>query len=279
MKISKYLLENIKKFSCYCNKETDLKEFEDYFFCDNCKQKYEIENNKVFFEKDYIKKKHWDGENTNYLEREKNFSLPDFISGPRIKDLKEYLKIDDKSFLINFGGGNNKIDGFLNVDLGNYENVNVVASLTNLPIKSSSVDLIVSNSVLEHIKNYDKAVSEAKRILKPGGYFYLCTPLLSPKHHPIDYRRWTLDGLKLLFENKNYTLIEEGVCRSQIYTLFYLLESLTVLKTKKGIFRSLLRKMIKFFLKPLFKIKNNNTELEKAYANTVYIIIKKNNIN
>lgn len=278
MKINKDFLENLKNFSCFCDKEANLIINQEYISCEKCQNKFFVKDNKIYFVDNYINKKNWDGENTNYLEREKNFSIPDYISGPRIKNLRAHLNIKDKSFSINFGGGNNKIDKFINVDIGNYENVNVVASLTNLPIKSSSVDLIVSNSVLEHIKDYKKAVSEAKRILKPGGYFYLCTPLLSPKHHPIDYTRWTIDGLKNMFENEKYNIVEEGVCRSQIYTLFYILESLITLKTKKGFPRAVFRKILKFILSPLFKIKNKNTDLEKAYANTVYIIIKKNEI-
>ena len=47
-------------------------------------------------------------------------------------------------------------------------------------------------------------------------------------------------------------------------------------KNKKGFLRSSLRKLLKIILNPLFKIKNKNSNLEKAYANTVYILIKKN---
>ena len=278
MKANKIFFKNIKNFSCFCNKSSDLEISTNSVNCVECKKKYPIFEEKIYFVNNYINKKFWDGENTNYLEREKNFSIPDYISGPRIKNLKEYLKLKDDSFIINFGGGNNKIDGYLNIDIGKYENVNVVASLTNLPVKSSSVDLIVSNSVLEHIENYKQAISEAKRILKPGGYFYLCTPLLSPKHHPIDYTRWTIEGLKTMFEPEKYKFIEEGVCRSQIYTLFYILESLIVLKTKKGFLRKSLRKILKTIMNPLFKTRNKNSDLEKAYANTVYVLIKKNEL-
>ena len=72
---------------------------------------------------------------------------------------------------------------------------------------------------------------------------------------------------------KNIYLLRR-VYASQIYILFYILESLIVLKIKKFL-RSSLRKLLKIILNPLFKIKNKNSNLEKAYANTVYILIKK----
>ena len=91
------------------------------------------------------------------------------------------MKLDNKAepFYVNLGGGSDKIEKFINIDLGNYRNVDIVASLENLPIKSMTVDLLLSNSVLEHVNDYRKVISEANRILKVGGYFYLCVPLLS----------------------------------------------------------------------------------------------------
>ena len=87
----------------------------------------------------------------------------------------------------------------------NYKNIEVL----NLPVDKieKKFDSILYFHVLEHIENYKQAISEAKRILKPGGYFYLCTPLLSPKHHPIDYTRWTIEGLKTMFEPEKYKFI------------------------------------------------------------------------
>lgn len=39
------------------------------------------------------------------------------------------------------------------------------------PVESQSIDLIVSDFVLEHILNPDQYFSEVSRVLKPGGYF------------------------------------------------------------------------------------------------------------
>jgi ubiquinone/menaquinone biosynthesis C-methylase UbiE len=40
-----------------------------------------------------------------------------------------------------------------------------------LPFKNNTFDLIVSSSVLEHIKTLDRSLTEIERVLKPGGLF------------------------------------------------------------------------------------------------------------
>lgn len=48
---------------------------------------------------------------------------------------------------------------------------NVGASAEQLPFKSGSVDLVIMDSVLEHIPDVGSAFSETARILKPGAHF------------------------------------------------------------------------------------------------------------
>ena len=45
-----------------------------------------------------------------------------------------------------------------------------------LPLKNDSVDVIISDYVLEHIENVEDFFSEVDRVLKPGGYFFARTP-------------------------------------------------------------------------------------------------------
>jgi 2-polyprenyl-3-methyl-5-hydroxy-6-metoxy-1,4-benzoquinol methylase len=44
------------------------------------------------------------------------------------------------------------------------------------PVDSSSIDLLVSDAVLEHIENPDAFFAECERIVKPGGYVCFRTP-------------------------------------------------------------------------------------------------------
>lgn len=49
-------------------------------------------------------------------------------------------------------------------------------SILELPYESGTFDAVVCVSVLEHIKELDKAVSEIRRVLKPGGVAVLSFP-------------------------------------------------------------------------------------------------------
>lgn len=51
-----------------------------------------------------------------------------------------------------------------------------LASATDIPYPNNHFDVILCLSVLEHIKNDKKAISEIKRVLKPGGELILTIP-------------------------------------------------------------------------------------------------------
>jgi len=48
--------------------------------------------------------------------------------------------------------------------------------MEKIPVKSNSVDLLLSFEGLEHIENKEKFVKEMKRVLRPGGTFIISTP-------------------------------------------------------------------------------------------------------
>jgi ubiquinone/menaquinone biosynthesis C-methylase UbiE len=50
------------------------------------------------------------------------------------------------------------------------------ASVLELPFANNSFDGIFSLSVLEHIKDIDKAIAELKRVIKPGRFMYFGFP-------------------------------------------------------------------------------------------------------
>jgi SAM-dependent methyltransferase len=52
-------------------------------------------------------------------------------------------------------------------------------SVLELPYDSQAFDLVVSFSVFEHIHDYDKALSEVVRVLRPHGHFLLGMPAVN----------------------------------------------------------------------------------------------------
>ena len=65
------------------------------------------------------------------------------------------------------------------VDVSPHEGVSgidIYGKSNDLPYASGSFDVIVSNQVLEHVSNLERAVSELQRVLRPGGHLILMMP-------------------------------------------------------------------------------------------------------
>jgi SAM-dependent methyltransferase len=66
-----------------------------------------------------------------------------------------------------------------------------------VPLSDNSCDAVVSTQVLEHVLSPHTYLSEALRVLRPGGKLVLTTHGVWEDHGcPYDFRRWTYDGLR-----------------------------------------------------------------------------------
>ena len=78
-----------------------------------------------------------------------------------------------------------------------------------LPIADQTYDLVISTSVLEHLKNPDLALSEWFRVLKPNGELYIHTNFLYHEHGtPHDYFRFSIYGLEELCNRNGFVIIK-----------------------------------------------------------------------
>lgn len=69
-----------------------------------------------------------------------------------------------------------------------------------LPIEDASFDLVLCTQVLEHCDDPAQAVRELRRVTAPGGRVLASTHGVQWYHpSPVDYWRWTHEGLKRLF--------------------------------------------------------------------------------
>ena len=245
---------------------------DDAIFCKNCNNKYQKIENKIIACDNYFVEEKW--EETNVTFEPKNPKNPwiNRINGPKIVSLRNKYNIE--GFAINLGSGQDTHKGFINIDLGNYKPVHIVSDITKTPIRSNSIELIVSNSVLEHIYNYQEVIKEAHRILSKGGIFYLCVPAVCPRHHQYDFHRWTSLGLKKLLEN-DFKIIDHGVSRGIAHFITTYINQVIELKIKNNILKKLIEIFWRIISLPLFLIRDDNSEYNQALADTIYIIGQK----
>ena len=102
-----------------------------------------------------------------------------------------------------------KASEYITFDVVPGEHIDVVGDALNLPFGNDSFDTIISTEVLEHVEKPWLMVKEIRRVLKPGGVCILSTPFLIPYHpDPHDYFRYTTEGLRSLFKNENFEVLE-----------------------------------------------------------------------
>ena len=113
--------------------------------------------------------------------------------------------------ILDVGSGPERMgDEFINVDAFPFPEVDVVADAHALPFCDSSIDGVVSESLLEHVALPDRVAREMVRVLKPGGFLYVSAPFIHPYHaSPDDFNRWTSSGLRFLF--RDLEVVETGV--------------------------------------------------------------------
>lgn len=82
-----------------------------------------------------------------------------------------------------------------------------------LSIADSSVDVVLSSQVLEHVEAPSRYLEECWRVLRPGGTLLLSTHGLMTYHRdPVDYWRWTGEGLKKIVADHGFQIREfQGV--------------------------------------------------------------------
>lgn len=76
--------------------------------------------------------------------------------------------------------------------------------IQKLPYSDNSIDYIVADQVMEHVRNPWKAINEVYRVLRPEGWAIICSCLIMHIHmYPDDYWRFTPKGLEVLCEDFN----------------------------------------------------------------------------
>lgn len=116
-----------------------------------------------------------------------------------------------EGLVLNIGSGNSpRHEKVMNVDMMDYENVDIVCDIHHLPFKDNSIDAVMSVAVLEHVREPAVVLKEVHRVLKPGGRLFSVIPFMQPFHaSPHDYQRYTLPGIEYL--HRDFNKVESGV--------------------------------------------------------------------
>ena len=271
-KISRNNFINIRCNKCLSSNWNYLK---DGLACLECSNHYPINaSNQIVSVEDFISDENWEKVTTSFnLFKDNPRPIKiDKLGGPRISELIENFDVD--GIAINLGSGQDDYDGFVNIDLGSYKPVDIVADLKDIPFNDNSVDLVASNSVLEHIYEFQKVIEEVYRILRPNGYFYLCVPSSCLRHHEFDYHRWTTAGLMKLMEGK-FEVIENGPARGVGYALITYVEALISYKIKSRIIKKIISRLWRIVSIPLLWIEDEKSEEYQAMSQTIYVIGRK----
>jgi len=115
-----------------------------------------------------------------------------------------------------------------------------------LPVDDELADTVVSFQVMEHLREPQNMLSEAYRVLKPGGTIFVTVPWQWRIHEaPHDYFRYTPYGLKYLFEKAGFVDIEIQA-QSGFFSMLFLKMNYFSLRLIRG--PRLLRWILRAFL-------------------------------
>jgi SAM-dependent methyltransferase len=111
---------------------------------------------------------------------------------------------------LNVGAGSSQLHpALINVDIVPGPTIDVCASAECLPFPDETFDLVVSQEVLEHVRDPFRAMQEMRRALKEGGVIYCQVPFIIGYHPgPTDFWRFTREGIRELVEQANLECLE-----------------------------------------------------------------------
>lgn len=148
-----------------------------------------------------------------------------------------YLNPNDELKILDIGsfdkGGDYNYGLILNEDKWTYHgldlqpgnNIDIVVENPydwNNEIADETYDLVVSGQAFEHIEFFWLTLEQVKRVLKPGGLFFLIVPSTGPVHkNPYDCYRFNDNAMKAMAKYINFNVIEYGTNFDEISSPWY----------------------------------------------------------
>lgn len=181
---------------------------------------------------------------------------------------KQMLKTCQGQIMSIGGGPNRESPRYTNLNLKLMENVDIVGDAARLPCVDGSLDGVVCNAILEHVRDPRRVVSEIHRVLKPGAYVLIEVPFLQHYHpSPQDFYRYTREGVLELC--RDFQPISVGMTCGPMTTVVEMAESLLMIPFGNS---AIVKGSVRLFLYPLrvFDLVLNRMERAQLMAHGFY---------
>jgi SAM-dependent methyltransferase len=91
---------------------------------------------------------------------------------------------------------------YLGIDARPGPGVDRIADVEALPFETASVGTVIAMNTFEHVPHFWKGFEEIRRVLRPDGAFFVCSPFYFHIHaYPDDYWRFTPSALDILLKD------------------------------------------------------------------------------
>jgi SAM-dependent methyltransferase len=133
-----------------------------------------------------------------------------------------YMKKDRHYRVLDFGSGTSpgqtltqrglleehEID-YTGADIHKGNNIDLLMEKPyRIPLKSKSVDIVLSGQVFEHIPFFWASLLEIARVMKPGAFFFMTVPSRGHRHTHYDCWRVYPDGMRAMAAWSRLNLVE-----------------------------------------------------------------------
>lgn len=182
-----------------------------------------------------------------------------------VQRLRDQLGADPATRSLVIGAGERPAGAnSIRTDVAFAAGVDCICDAHDLPFEDGAFDVVVIESVLEHVCDPQRCVAEITRVLAPGGRVFAVTPFLQPVHMgAYDFTRFTYLGHRRLF--RWYDDLGSGMCGGPGYSAIHILRNAVVGVTDHPRARAALKLAMLLLTYPLRYLDPALTRTESAY--------------
>lgn len=120
------------------------------------------------------------------------------------------------------------ITDYISLDIAPSDNTMVCADCCRLPLRDGSIDLVVGFDMITCVPNSQGMLTEAARVIAPGGHLMLTYTFLFGESGVHDFRRWTLEGMNRDLSTSGFRVIAQEKRGGFFFALTKLCESVVI---------------------------------------------------